>query len=71
MSLLTHTKSEVDHVKISLFLSRNARSSAYSCWLASAPMHTALSGTLGSNDTFLNSPSASIALLHSVEAYAL
>jgi hypothetical protein len=34
-------------------------------------MHIVLSGTLGSNGTFLNSPSASIIFLHSTEGYAL
>jgi hypothetical protein len=44
-SLLTHTRSEVAHAKISLFLSRNCRSSACSCELISVPMQTALSGS--------------------------
>jgi hypothetical protein len=70
-SRLTPTKSEVDHAKTSLFLSMNANSSAWSCWLVSAPMHTVLSGTLGFNGTFLNSPSGSMAFLHSVGASAL
>jgi hypothetical protein len=34
-------------------------------------MHTALSETLGSKGTFLNSPSASMAFLYSAEASAL
>jgi hypothetical protein len=34
-------------------------------------MHTVLSGTLGSNGTFLNSPLASMAFLHSIGASAL
>jgi hypothetical protein len=58
MSLLTPNKSEVDHTKTSLFLLRKTRSFACSCWVASTPMHTALSGALGSKGTFLNSPSA-------------
>jgi hypothetical protein len=70
-SLLTPTRLEVDEAKTSLFLSRNASSSACSCWLASAPMHMVLSRTLGSNGTFLNSPSASLAFLHSAGASAL
>jgi hypothetical protein len=63
--LLTPTKSKVDHANTSLFLSRKLSSFVYSSWLASAPMHMVLSGTLGSNDTFLNSPSASIMFLYS------
>jgi hypothetical protein len=70
-SLLTPTRLEVDHTKMSLFLSRNASSYVCSCWLDSTPMHMVLSGTLGSNGTFLNSPSASMAFLHSAEASAL
>jgi hypothetical protein len=53
MSLVTPTRSEVDHAKTSLFLLMNASSSACSCWLASAPMHTVLSGTLGVQRYFL------------------
>jgi hypothetical protein len=58
-------------MKKSLFLSRNANSFACSCWLASVPMHLVLSGTLGSSGTFLNSPSASMAFLHSAGASTL
>jgi hypothetical protein len=64
-SLLTATKSKVDHANTSLFLSRKLNSFGYSSWLASAPMHTVLSGTLGSNGTFLNTPSASMMFLYS------
>jgi hypothetical protein len=71
MSLLTPTKLEADHAKISLFLSRKASSSTCSCWLTSAPLHRALLRTLGSRWTFLNSPSASMAFLCSVGASAL
>jgi hypothetical protein len=60
-SLLTPTRSEVDHVKTSLFLSRNCRSSACSCGLISMPLQTVLSGALGLSATLLKSPSASIA----------
>jgi hypothetical protein len=66
-SLLTPTKSEMDHVTMSLFLSRNCRSSACSCGLISVPMQTALSGTLGSSATLLKSPAALIAFLNSTK----
>jgi hypothetical protein len=66
-SLLTPTRSKVDHAKISLFLSRNYKSSACSCGLILVPMQTALSGTLGSSATLLKSPSASIAFLNSAK----
>jgi hypothetical protein len=66
-SLLTPTRSEVDLANMSLFLSRKLNSYACSSWIASTPMHIVLSGTLGSNGTFLNSPSASMLFLHSVE----
>jgi hypothetical protein len=65
MSLLTPTKSKVYHANTSLFLSRTLSSFIYSSWLASAPMHTVFYGTHGSNDTFLNSPSASMMFLYS------
>jgi hypothetical protein len=64
-SLLTPTRSEVDHANASLFLSRKLRIFACSWWLASVPMHTVLSGTIGSSGTFWNSPSASMTFLHS------
>jgi hypothetical protein len=64
-SLLTPTKSRVDHANTSLFLSRKLSSFVSSSWLASAPMHTILSRTLRSNDTFLNSPLASMMFLYS------
>jgi hypothetical protein len=70
-SLLTPTKSEVDQVKTSLFLSRNCRSSACSFGLISASMQTVLFGTLGSSATLLKSPSASIAFLNSAEICCL
>jgi hypothetical protein len=59
-SLLTPTKSKVDHANTSLFLSRKLGSFACSSWLATAPMHTVLSETLGPSGTFLNLPSASM-----------
>jgi hypothetical protein len=68
-SLLTPTRSEVDHANTSLFLSRKLRISAYSWWLASVPMHTVLSGTLGSSGTFWNSPLASMTFLHSTRGW--
>jgi hypothetical protein len=71
ISLLTPTRSEVDHVKTSLFLSRKASSSACSYWPASTPMHTSLSGTLGSKLTFLSLPLASMSFLYSTGASAL
>jgi hypothetical protein len=64
MSLLTPTRSEVDHVKTSLFLSRNANCSACSSWPVSVPMHITLYGILGSEGIFLNSPLASMAFLY-------
>jgi hypothetical protein len=64
-SLLTPTKSKVDYANTLLFLSKNPSSFACSFWLASAPMNTVLSGTLGSNGTFLNSPSTSMIFLYS------
>jgi hypothetical protein len=63
-SLLTPIKLEVDQAKTSLFLSRNYRSFACSSGLISAPMHTILSGTLGSSTTLVTSPSASIIFLN-------
>jgi hypothetical protein len=48
-----------------MFLSRKLRISTCSCLLALVPMHTILSGTLGSSGTFWNSPLASMAFLHS------
>jgi hypothetical protein len=66
MSLLTPTRSEVDHTTTSLFLSRKPGISACSCLLALVPMHTVLSGTLGSSGTFSNSPLASMAFLYYV-----
>jgi hypothetical protein len=71
MSMLTPTKSEVDHMKTSLFLLRKDSSSACSYWLTSAPMHTILSETLGSSGTFLKSPSTSMAFLHFARASTL
>jgi hypothetical protein len=70
-SLLTPTWSEVDHAKTSLFLSRNANSSACSSGPVLVLMHIALSGTLESKGTFLNSPSASMAFLYYARASAL
>jgi hypothetical protein len=67
-SLSTPIKLEVDQAKMSLFLSRNCRSSAYSSGCISAQAHTVLSGTLGSNGTLVNSPSISFAFLNSGEA---
>jgi hypothetical protein len=64
-SLLTPIKSKVDHPNTSLFLLRKFGSFACSCWLASVPMHTILSRTIGSNDTFWNSPSTAMTFLHS------
>jgi hypothetical protein len=64
-SLLTPTRSEVDHVNTSLFLSRKLRISACSCLLGSVLMHTILSRTLGSSGTFWNLPPGSMAFLHS------
>jgi hypothetical protein len=58
-------------VKTSLFLSRNTSSSTCSYWLASAVMHIVLSGTLGSNGTFSNSPLGSMAFLHFTGASTL
>jgi hypothetical protein len=66
-SRLTPTRSEVDHVKISLFLSRSCKSSTCSCGLISVPMQAALFGTLGSSAALLKSHSASIAFLNYVE----
>jgi hypothetical protein len=67
MSLLTPIRSEVDHAKASLFLSRKANNSAYSLRVILVSRQTALSGTLGSNATFLMSPSALMAFLNSSE----
>jgi hypothetical protein len=64
-SLLTPTRSKVNHANTSLFLSRKLRIFACSCLLALVPMYTVLSGTLGSSGTFWNSPSAFMAFLHS------
>jgi hypothetical protein len=71
MSLLTPTKSKVNQANTSLFLSRKLSSSIYSSLLVFVPMHTVLSKTLGSKDTFLNSPSASIVCLYSARGFAL
>jgi hypothetical protein len=71
ISLLTPMRLEVDHTKISLFLLRNAKSSAYFSRLVLLPRQTALSGTLGSIPTFLKSPSASMAFLNSAIASLL
>jgi hypothetical protein len=71
MSLLTPMRSKVDHAKMSLFLSRNANSSACSSGPVSVPRHTTLSGTLGSKGIFLNSTSASMAFLYFAGASAL
>jgi hypothetical protein len=70
ISLLTPTWSEVDHAKMSLFLSRKANKYACSSGLVSVPRQTTLSGTLGSKATFLNSPSASMDFLNYVGAFA-
>jgi hypothetical protein len=52
-------------------LSRNASSSDYSSEVISMPMQAALLGTLGSNATFLISPSTSMVFLNSTRAYVL
>jgi hypothetical protein len=70
-SLLTPTKSEVDHANTLLFLSRKPYSFICSSWFVSMPMHMVLFGTLGSNGTFLNSPSTSIIFLYSVGGCSL
>jgi hypothetical protein len=54
-------ESEVDHGKVSLFLSRKASSSSCSSGLVSVSRQIALSGTLGSSLTFLKSSLASMA----------
>jgi hypothetical protein len=64
-SQLTPTRLEVDHENTSQFLSRKLRISACSCLLTSVLINTILSMTLGFSDTFLNSPSTSMAFLHS------
>jgi hypothetical protein len=69
-SLLTPTKLRADHANTSLFLSRKLSSFVCSSWLASVPMHMVLCGTLGSNGTFLNSPSTSMMFLYSTRGYA-
>jgi hypothetical protein len=66
-SLLTPTKSKVDQEKISLFLSRNCKSSACSSGLILAPLQMVLSSILGSSATLLKSLSALVAFLNSVE----
>jgi hypothetical protein len=71
ISLLTPTRSEVDHAETSLFLSRKANSSTCSSRLVSVLRQTALSITLGSNTTFLKSSSTSIAFLNYAGASAL
>jgi hypothetical protein len=71
MSLLTLIRSEVDHAKESLFLSGKANNFACSSKLVSMPRQAVLLGTLGSNATFLKSPSASMAFLNSVGASVL
>jgi hypothetical protein len=57
--------------KKSFFLLRKANNSTYSSGLVSVPRKIALSGTLGSNVTFLKSPSSLITFLNSVGASAL
>jgi hypothetical protein len=71
ISLLTPTRSEVDHAKMSLFFSRKAKSSACSSRHVSVPRQIAMLGTLGSSATFLKSPLDSIAFLNSVGASGL
>jgi hypothetical protein len=61
----------VDHAKMLMFLSRNACSSACSSGLVSVPRQMALSGTLESKGTFMNSPSASMDFLYFAGASAL
>jgi hypothetical protein len=70
-SLLTPIKSEVDQAKTSLFLSSNCSSSACSCGLISALMHTVMSGTLGSSANLVKSPLALIAFLNSTDVSCL
>jgi hypothetical protein len=65
-SLLTPTKSKVNHSNTLLFSSRKLSSFVCSSWLASAPMHTVLSRTVGSRGTFLNSPLAYTMFLYYV-----
>jgi hypothetical protein len=71
ISPLTPTWSKVDHAKTSLFLSRKASNSTCSSGLVSMPRQTALTGTLGSNATFLKWSSASMAFLNYVKASAM
>jgi hypothetical protein len=52
-------------------LLRNARSFAYSSRVVSVLMQMTMSSTLGSSSTFWKLPSASMALLNSVEASCL
>jgi hypothetical protein len=70
-SLLTPTRSEVDHANMSLFLSRNTNNSACSSWLSPCRCTQLYRGLLGSKGTFLNSSSTSMAFLYSVGASAL
>jgi hypothetical protein len=70
-SLLTPIKLLVDQAKTSLFFSRNCMSFACSSRLISAPMHTVLSGTLGSSATLVKSPLASIVFLNSADIFCL
>jgi hypothetical protein len=60
MLLLTHVRSEVFHVKTSLFLSRNERSFDSSLGDRSCEIIIVLFGTLGSSETLLVSHSCSI-----------
>jgi hypothetical protein len=69
--LLTPIKSKVDQAKTSLFMSMNRRSSACSSGLILAPMHTVLSGTLGSSATLVKSPLTLIAFLNFAEISCL
>jgi hypothetical protein len=54
-SVLTPTRSEVDHMKTSMFLSRNCRRSACFYELISMQMHNTLSGALVLSATLLKS----------------
>jgi hypothetical protein len=71
MSLLTPMRSEVDHEKSLLFMSRKANNSTYSSGPVLVPRQIALSRTLGSRGTFLKSPLASMAFLNSAKASTL
>jgi hypothetical protein len=63
MSLLTPVRSEVLHVNMSLFLSRNESNSVSSSTVKSWEIITALSGTLWSSGTLLVLYYGSIGLL--------